>query len=142
MSNNDLKGNTKRSHPVIDEDIASAYVISIEEEIEHKKIINKFQDCLISLIKNQEAKDSTSETCTANTRYKYTTDDLQHPSRLDLVNYFDKNVGFYTKEAAHNCMVFYCKLCNNIITVRIVREQNIQNLINLQGKILRLCWIV
>ena len=42
MSDNDLKGNTKRSHPVIDEDVADVYVITIEKGIEHKNIINTF----------------------------------------------------------------------------------------------------
>ena len=88
MSDKDLKGNTKRSHPVIDEDVAAENVFSIKEETKHEKIINKFQNWLIYIMNNQEIEDSTSETHNLNTRYKYTMDDLQYPSGLDPVNIF------------------------------------------------------
>ena len=35
MSDKDLKGNTKRSHSLIDEELAEEYVFVIEEGIEH-----------------------------------------------------------------------------------------------------------
>ena len=51
----------KLTHPMIDDDLDAAYVIEIKEGIKHKKIINKFQGWLISMMNNQEADDSTSE---------------------------------------------------------------------------------
>ena len=75
-----LKGNKKRSHPLINEELAEESVFVIQEGIKQKKIINKFQDWLICTVNNLEAEDHTSETCDINIRYKYTTDDLQYPS--------------------------------------------------------------
>ena len=43
MSDEDLKDNTKRTYPVIDEEVVSGYVTVIKEESNHKKIINEFQ---------------------------------------------------------------------------------------------------
>ena len=66
-----LKINTKRYHPVIDEDLDKDCVFEIHEGIKHKKIINKFQDWLISMVNKLEAEDGMSETRNMNTRYKY-----------------------------------------------------------------------
>ena len=41
----------------------------------------------------------TSGSCTANTRYKYTTNGLQHPSGLDHVRYFSTTCGFIDIDA-------------------------------------------
>ena len=67
MSDNDLKGKSKHSYPVIDKYINAAYVTTIQEGINYKKIINNIQDWLISTTNNQVAEDMMSETCTANT---------------------------------------------------------------------------
>ena len=40
MSDEDLKNNTKCSHPLIDGKLAEEYVFAIQEETKHKKVIN------------------------------------------------------------------------------------------------------
>ena len=73
---------------MIDEELAEENIFAIQEGIKNEKIINKFQDWMISTMNNLEDEDSASETCIMNTRYKYTRDRLQHPSGLDPSNYF------------------------------------------------------
>ena len=112
MSDIDLKGKTKRTHPVTDKDIAAAYVTEIEEGIEHNKIINKFQGWLICTMNNQEAEDSTSENHTADTRFNYTTDDKQYSSGFDPVFYFSTTCGFIDIDATSD---LYNRLLNIVL---------------------------
>ena len=128
---------------MIDQDVATGHVARIKEGIEHKNMINKFQDLLIYTINNQDADDSTSETCTANTRYKYTADELQHPSGLDPALYFLHTKDLIGMTQIMNCMADYCKLqivqChyhNNYCKRKIYK-----NLINPRRKTLWPCWI-
>ena len=67
---------------------------TIWEGIEHEKIIKKIQNWLICTENNQVREDSTSETHTTDTRFKYSTDGPQHPSGLDSLHYFDETCGF------------------------------------------------
>ena len=84
---------------VIEQDVATVNVTTIEEEIEHQKTINEFQEWLICTMNNQVAEDSTSETCTVNTRFNYTTVCKKHPSGLDPVRYFPTTYGFNDVDA-------------------------------------------
>ena len=70
------------------------YVFAIEEGIKHKKIINKFQDQLISTMNNLETEGSTSETHNMNIRYKYSMDGLKHPSGLKIFKYLCEDIEF------------------------------------------------
>ena len=91
----EMKGDkNERTYPVMKKETAEAYITMIWERFEHEKIINKFQDWLICTENNQVREDSTSETQTTNTRFKYTADGPQHPSGLDLIRYFNKRCGF------------------------------------------------
>ena len=108
---------------MIEQDVATVNVTTIEEEIEHKKIINKFQDWLICTMNNQVAEDSTSETCTANTRYKYTIDGLDHTSGLDPVRYFCTPYGYNDVDAMRD---LYGSLLQNVqgfFPIYIAREK-------------------
>ena len=62
---------------------ASEYVFVIEKAIKYKNIIDKYQDWLNSTIHSLETEDSNSKNHNMNTRYKYSTDGSDHPSRLD-----------------------------------------------------------
>ena len=97
-------------------------MFAIEEGINHKKFINKFQDCLLSTMNNLEAKNSTSEACNINTRYKYTMGGQNHPSGLDPLKYFVRTQDFICVICSVICMVVYCKLYN-IIFVNLYFER-------------------
>ena len=79
---------------MIDKSLAAVYIAAIEERIECEKIIAKLQDWLIRTMDNHVAEDSTSKTCTTNTRYNYTMDGLHHPSRFDPASYIYITYGF------------------------------------------------
>ena len=51
---------------------------------------------------NQVAEDMTNETCTTDTRYKYTMDGPQHPSGLDPIRYFSETCGFIDLDHGSN----------------------------------------
>ena len=69
---------------------------AIEEGIKQKKLIDKFQNWLISIVNNLEAEDRTNETRNVNTMYKNSTEGLHHPNGLYFSNYFDSYVRFHT----------------------------------------------
>ena len=75
------------------------------------------------MVNNLEAEDIMSETCNMNSRYKYTTNGIQHSSGLDPLNYFVKTVDSILDIRSVICMVVYCKPCNNMFVICIVREK-------------------
>ena len=52
ISDDDLKGQKGRSHPVFKKDSATAYIAIIQEGIVNKKIIDKIQDFSIFTMNN------------------------------------------------------------------------------------------
>ena len=86
--------NKERSNTKMNARLDDKYVFVVEEGIKHKKIINKFQDWLINTMNNLIADDITSKNHDMNTRYKYSIDYHEHPSRLDPSKLFFKEVGF------------------------------------------------
>ena len=124
------------------QETADAYVAVIKEGIAHETIINKFQDWLICTENNQVGEDSTSETCTTNTRFKYTENGPQHPSGMDPMSHFDEICGFidqfpYSDLYGRLLQVVQRHYCSNYCETK-----NDKNLVNLRGTILRLYWIV
>ena len=65
------------------------------------KIINNYQDWLISTISNLEAEDSTRNNCNMNTRDKCFADGPEHPSGFDLPFSVCEETGFYKYDIQH-----------------------------------------
>ena len=64
-----MKGNDRRTYPMMDKDKCNEYVSIIKGGVKYTKMIYKCQDWLISTMYNLEANDSTSKNHTMNTRY-------------------------------------------------------------------------
>ena len=59
------------NHPKINVNLAANYLFTIKEGIKHEKIVDKFQDLLISIMSELEVKDSTSKNRNMNIRYNF-----------------------------------------------------------------------